>query len=580
MDRIFRIKFSHCICVTVVLLFYNEAKSQPPHFRNPLDIPIQLAANFGEIRADHYHTGYDIRTNEKIGYAVHAAADGYISRIKVSPYGYGNVIYITHPNGYMTVYGHLDHFNDAIGKFVKEQQYTKQSFEVELFPDASKFPVKEGDIIAYSGNSGSSEGPHLHFEIRDAHGETYPLNPEKFLPVEDHERPRFHSLFFYDPGQFGNEDTAIEVFKVVSTDSTSHLQKSNNHPAIIGLDSIEVDEPTIELGVEAEDILQKSSNGIYKLTAALDGKTFFSMKMDRLDFANGRYVNAHLDYHALMKNHNEVQRLFILPGDHDDVYDSIVNYGKIQLKDTMFHLVRITATDDAGNGSSLQFNIKYSGKNLQENLPPSSSSVFHFQQENSFRNDSMKLEVPAGALYDDLYFQYSKTDSGSGNYFSAINHVHDPFTPIHKSCELNLLPRKIPDSLKSKAIIVYRNSRGTLSGKTTSWNGNSLTAKILNFGDYFVMLDTTPPVLTPVALRQNQRVAANQISFMCADNLSGISKYNAYLDGKWLLMEYDAKNNRMICRLDDSLVPGNHVLKIVVSDQVNNESRYILHFKK
>ncbi|MFI5135272.1 MAG: M23 family metallopeptidase, partial [Chitinophagales bacterium] len=211
--------FSLCLCFSAVFIFCGKANSQTPHFRNPLDIPIHLAANFGEIRADHYHTGYDIRTNEKTGLPVHAAADGYVSRIKVSPYGYGNALYITHANGYMTVYGHLDHFNDAIGKFVKEQQYAKQSYEVELFPDASKFPVKEGDIIAYSGNSGSSEGPHLHFEIRDAHGETYPLNPEKFLPVEDHEQPRFHSLWIYALDQCCNQDTAFEVFKVISTDS-------------------------------------------------------------------------------------------------------------------------------------------------------------------------------------------------------------------------------------------------------------------------------------------------------------------------------------------------------------------------
>ena len=188
MEKIF------AITVLVFSLPSSHAIAQET-FRNPLGIPTELSANFGEIRTDHFHTGYDIRTNEKTGYKVYSAADGYVSRIKVSAFGFGKVLYINHPNGYMTVYGHLDRFNDAISKYVKQQQYANQSFEVELFPDASMFPLKQGDVIALSGNSGGSEGPHLHFEIRDASDESFPVNPAQFLPVADHVAPTFKGMF-------------------------------------------------------------------------------------------------------------------------------------------------------------------------------------------------------------------------------------------------------------------------------------------------------------------------------------------------------------------------------------------------
>ncbi|MEO6167118.1 MAG: M23 family metallopeptidase, partial [Chitinophagales bacterium] len=191
--------FTACCCIFIfqLILSTNAIAQSAGYFRNPLDIPITLSANFGEIRSNHFHTGFDIRTNAEIGYKVHAAADGVISRIKVSATGFGNVVYISHPNGYMTVYGHLDRFTDAIAAYVKQQQYAKQSFEVELFPDAGKFPVKKSDLIAYSGNSGSSGGPHLHFEIRDASGETFPLNPATFYQLNDTIPPKFSAAYLY-----------------------------------------------------------------------------------------------------------------------------------------------------------------------------------------------------------------------------------------------------------------------------------------------------------------------------------------------------------------------------------------------
>lgn len=582
MKKMIAVRFSLCLCFSVVLLFLKAALAQQSNFRNPLDLPIQLSANFGELRTDHYHTGWDIRTNGKTGYAVHAAADGYVSRIKVSPFGFGNVLYITHPNGYMTVYGHLDRFNDAIAKYVKQQQYAKQSFEVELFPDASKFSVKEGDLIAYSGNSGSSEGPHLHFEIRDAGGQSYPLNPKQFLPITDMEPPQFSALYVYDLS--GGRNASQEMrYAVTKRDSIYHVinktTAAGKSKLAAQFDTLLLASAAFGLAVDARDLLNSATNGIYQLECVLDGSVIYSLRMDRLDFANGRYVNAHLDYAAWRNSKTAVQKLFVMPGDKNTIYSPLVNRGLIALKDTLFHQIRIKATDDNGNTSSLQFVVKRISNAVQKEAVASSPNHFAFDRANTFNSDSIKLSLPAGVLYEDVDFVYSMDNAAAQKSFSAIHHVHNAFTPLHSFCDLSILPRKIPETLKSKAVIVYRNENGRISSKTTRWDGNFLATRIRDFGDYFVMLDTAKPKIT-TAIAQNQLITSNHISFTVSDNLSGITQYNAFTDNQWTLTEYDAKNNRMQCEIGDSLPIGNHELKLIVKDEVNNEATFILLFRK
>jgi hypothetical protein len=324
------------------------ATAQPAnYFRNPLDIPISLSANFGEIRTDHFHTGFDIRTGGKTGLKVYAAAEGYVSRIKVSAGGFGNALYITHPNGYMTVYGHLEKFNSAISKYVKEQQYAKESFEVELFPDATKFPVKKGDVIALSGNSGSSGGPHLHFEIRDASGESYPLNPASFLKLYDTIPPVFKLLWLSSTEKMNDQPLKFAVKK-----SGSVFVPLN--------DSITINAQSVGIGVEVYDYMNHTSNdyGVYEIAEKVDGKTIYSVKFDRLDFSNGRYVNAYTDYQEERRSGQLIQRLFRLPGDKNSIYHDLTNDGKIMLVDTLYHKVIVQASDAYGNAATLSFYIR------------------------------------------------------------------------------------------------------------------------------------------------------------------------------------------------------------------------------
>ena len=145
------------------------------YFQSPLEIPLILSGTFAELRSNHFHSGLDIKTQQQSGLKVMAAASGFVSRIKVSHFGYGKALYITHPNGYTTVYAHLQNFNPEIDAYIKHRQYKNESYEIELFPKAGELLVNNGDIVAYSGNTGGSGGPHLHFEIRNK--QEHPMNP-------------------------------------------------------------------------------------------------------------------------------------------------------------------------------------------------------------------------------------------------------------------------------------------------------------------------------------------------------------------------------------------------------------------
>lgn len=551
-------------------LFQHESMAQAGnYFRNPLDIPIKLSSNFGEIRPDHFHTGFDIRTNEKTGYSVYSAANGYVSRIKVSGTGYGNVLYITHPNGYMTVYGHLDRFNDTIARFVKKQQYIKESFEIELFPEANKFPVKKGDLVAYSGNSGGSGGPHLHFEIRDASGETYPVNPASFFKLADTLPPKFSALYLYS---INKTISKPRRFQVGVADSCN----------IYSADSIIVNSKTIGIAADVRDYMNATTNdyGIYEFSVTIDLQPIYSLQFDRLDFSNGRYANAFIDFAIKKESGITVQRFFRLPGDHNPIYRDLVNDGKISFNDTAYHQVVITAKDAYGNSSELMFFAKYSGNNKNEIPDTTVSEIFRYNESNSFSADSIRLSLPSNILYEDLDFQYSISGTNDLKINSALHHVHDALTPLHSYYNISLLPRLIADSLKPKAVIVYFNSKGNRSSKTSHWEGKWLLARAREFGDFAIMLDTVAPKISPVGMKQDQLLRTNTLKFLITDNLSGIVSYRGLLDGKWILMEYDPKNNRLSCELDKDLSQGSHSLKIILTDDVKNQNSYTFKFKK
>ncbi len=566
------IKYAAPFLIIMIFLlgFYQKASSQSStKFTSPLDIPLELSANFGEIRANHFHTGFDIRTNERTGYKVYASADGYISRIKISAGGYGKAIYITHPNGYMTVYAHLEKFAEEIASYVLNEQYSKQSFEVELFPSHEKFPVAQGDLIAYSGNSGSSGGPHLHFEIRDASGETYPLNPGLFFKLNDTITPRFFNLHLY----------SLDVLQV---EHERFPIKNNGVNYLIKPDSIIVNSATSGIGIEAKDFMNNSGNdfGIYEFSLTTDDKLIYNIQFNRIDFVNGRYVNAFIDYSEKKRSGTVIQRLFRMPGDHNTIYHNLVNNGILQFSDTEYHKIDVAAKDVYGNVSHLNFYLKQKKIDLQNDVVVENTPFFHYDQQNNFNEDSIQLSFPANVFYENLNFQYSMESTYPNSRYSALHHVHNRFTPVHSYYTIRLLPRYIPASIKSKALIVYEDGNGEQIAKTTTWENEWLVTSAREFGDFYVMVDTSPPKIVPLRIVQNKLLTGNMLRFSISDNLSGIVNYSGYLDSKWFLMEYDPRNGQLSGMLPPDLPAGEHSLILIVNDDVKNGRTYTFNFKK
>lgn len=556
----------------ILLLVFSgvtaSAQNYPQnYFINPMSGSLTISGNFGEPRDNHFHSGIDFTTRKQTKLKVYASASGYVSRIRVSAGGYGKAVYVTHPNGYMTVYAHLDHFADKLQQYVRKNQYAKQSFEMDLYPDRNLFPVKQGEVIAYSGNSGSSTAPHLHFEIRDASGESYPLNPLAFgIKVEDNVTPLIQSLAFY-PLDLCCGLRGPKIFPVKQNTVTP--------------DTIISAFNKLGFGVIVSDWMNGSDSdgdfGIYSLELQFDGKTIYSFQMNRLDFAEGRYANCAIDYARKKINKTKIYRAFLLPGNNAGIYKDVSDRGVIELKDSDVHDVTVTAKDFYGNAAVLHFRIKYVAS---VNSAPvvNYQKIFDWKEPNSITDDSIRLDFPANCFYDDFYFSYSKEEGKGKNYFSPVYFVGDIYTPLHKAFTIKIFSRKIPESLRSKALIVQQNNK-TLRGKPSEWEGNYLLTLTNEMGEFCVMIDTVSPVIQSLNGKSNLHQPGNNIRFKISDNLSGIAKYNGYLDDKWVLMEFDAKSNTLTYTVESTLAKGDHSLKVVVEDGVKNKSSLTYKFK-
>ncbi len=575
--------FKVLISILTISVLFSFNKTLPliddNIFRVPIDINLYVAGSFGEPRGDHFHTGIDFSTRGKTGIPIHAIADGYVSRIKVQAGGYGHALYIMHPNGYMSVYGHLSKYADAIEKYVIEQQFAKKSFEVDLYPEKDLLKVKQGDEIAFSGNTGTSTAPHLHFEIRDASGESFPLNPLKWIHIEDHKPPVIHGLMIYQ----------FNTIECLAEEKLYAVTKTGNEYTVTP--TIVVSKLKTEIGVRAKDFMDASDAdgdfGIYSIQSSIDEKEFYSFSLDKLDFSEGRYCNAHIDYAQNKMKLIQIYRNCILPGNKASIYNNIINRGILELTDTLKHNIEITVKDYAGNSSVLKFKIKKSSvANKTAEVPSKGfAKLFKWNEENSYSTDSLKITMPEGNLYEDLYFACKKKTYAAGKIKSPTYAVGDPYAPIHNAVILAILPTNIPENLKSKAVICFRNYKGSVSGKTTNWNGNYCETKIREFGEYYVTLDTTKPAVTLLNLTANQTLTENSIKVKITDNLSGVTKYNGYIDGEWILMELDFKSNTLVWNKNASgkngitISAGEHIFKLIVADEVGNTTTKTIKFK-
>jgi hypothetical protein len=541
----------------------------------PVGIPIFLAGNFGEPRANHYHSGIDIKTNGATGVAVRSVSSGYVSRIKVEPGGYGKALYIRHPDGYTSLYGHLQSFQEEISDYVKSEQYRRESFSVDLFPEPTRFVITQGQLIALSGNSGSSDGPHLHFELRETASEN-PINPlVRSFHVKDVTPPIVEKIHIYSLKDSRDwvKPIAVSVKKIGSVYSPV-ADTPVPFDALSGI------------GLETFDLIDGSANrcGVYKILGFLDEELFFESCMDEFSFAETRYMNSLMDYKKYQNERKYVLRLFIEPNNQATIYKFAKNRGRIELKNNNIHKFRIVIQDVAGNQSEVKFDAKLdlSKFSHDKDVLPLYSAYFNYEEPNYFAANGMEISLPAGALYDDLYFKYSVSALKTGSY-SKLHEVHYPSVPVHQYYRIAIEAINLPNNLRGKATIAQRTGTNKFTSIGGSWEGNNLVARTRNFGAFCIMVDSIKPTISPLNFSSATELKfLNTLKFSVKDDFTGIQRFYGEIDGKWILLEYDPKNNLLEYKFDSARIQSGieHKMVIRVTDQMGNQTSYnILFFR-
>jgi murein DD-endopeptidase MepM/ murein hydrolase activator NlpD len=555
--------------VTKAQYLFSNSKYPLVDFRPPLDIvPPALSGSFGEIRGNHFHSGIDYRTNQREGYPVFAIADGYISRIRVQNSGFGLALYLSHPNGYTSVYGHLQRFNPKIAQQVEQIQYAKKTFELDEYPAATMIPIHKGDVIGYSGNRGSSGGPHLHFEIRDSKTEAT-INPQLFgLDIPDNIPPVIYSMYVYRLNlKPFNEFTPKQYYPVSGAAGTYRLKNVN----------------TLKLGGEfgfgitVTDRHNGASgtNGVYSIQLEVDGKLVFTSALEQFRFENSKAVNSHMDYPAYMTSKVKIQKSFVDPGNPLNIYYNLVNNGRISFTDQGLHQVKYIITDSKGNASTLEFQVQADNNAIVNTPVAPAGTLFPYNQVNEFKNNEVKVLIPQGSLYNDLNFIYATRPRPTGNAYSAIHQVHNNLTPLHNGFELWIKADSSLTPYADKAVIVNTNR---VSQGGTYENGY-VKARPGNFGSFFIAIDTLAPTIVPINISPGKSMRGiSKMSFKLRDNLSGLRSFNGYIDGKWVLMEFDTKTATLWHTFDERTAPGKHTLTLVVDDLKNNSKTLNLDF--
>jgi murein DD-endopeptidase MepM/ murein hydrolase activator NlpD len=529
------------------------------YFSNPLDIPLVLAGTFGELRTNHFHAGIDIKTEQKEGLNVLAAAGGYVSRIKVSLWGYGKVLYVTHPNGYTSVYAHLQKFNDEIEAYVKKQQYKKESYEIHLFPKAEDLPVSKDEIIALSGSTGGFVGPHLHFEIRDTKSEK-PINPFYFgIEVKDSKKPRINNLIGYaltKNSHINSANTPLQL-SYKKLDNGDYLASKIN---AFG---------EISFGVNVYDQLDGAynKNGLYSLSLTVNGKKIHEFRATSFSFYETKYINLLVDYERLEELNQRVQKTFTEPSNKLNMYNTNINNGYINIEDGLSYTATIVAKDFKGNTQKITIPI-VGKKDSTLVIKPINKTPYKINKSefNKFTKDNVTVAFPKNTFYSDLYLDFDVKD--------AVAKVHTPTIPLDKKYTLTFDVSTYSEAAKKQLYIASVDKNGKTSYQTTVKKENTFYTTTKNLGKYTLKKDTINPSIKLHNIKNEQWLTHfKTLQVKISDKDSGVKSYRGEIDGEWILMEYNVKNDLLTYNFSDkNFTEAKHELKVVVIDNVGNQS--------
>jgi hypothetical protein len=572
------IKGNYSISHAALILFlfsFLKVESQAVHskypqgyFANPLNIPMSLSANFGELRPNHWHMGLDIRTDKKENYPVFASADGYVAHIGIRPQSFGRFIIINHPNGFSTLYAHLNEFYPALEKYVREKQTEKESWAIEIDFTEKDFKVKKGNEIAKSGNTGGSQGPHLHFEIRETKTDRS-LNPLLFgMPLQDDVAPTLLKLAMYDRS-ISTYDQTPKLFSLKKTDSGYIIPR---------MPVLKTGFKKLSFAIQAVDKFtgSQNGNGIYTARIFKDEEPIAEFILDEIDYSESEYINAQIDYRYYKAGKGYFQHISPLPGKEERIYHLYNEDGLIHLDDTLQHTVTIQVGDANENFSSTSFLIQFT-ESINTNRPARRPDNLIPGNVNVIEKTGFEAYLPARCIYDTIQPVYNNSSSILPNAVSVLHQLNDNSYPVHEEMIIRIKPTiEVKKEWRDK-IVIQRNAGNAIL--KPAWQGEWLSAKSGAFGSFIALVDLTPPQLNSIGKGDTVNLSpASRIVFTPTDN-SGIKSFHAELDGKWLMFTND-KGRSWIYKFDEQCPFGVHELKVRVEDIAGNATEKTWWFKK
>ena len=546
--------FLRILFTTLFISNINFGISQEIDFHTPIDAPFDLSGTFGEFRS-RFHTGIDFKSRGVQGQKIFSIEDGYVSRIEVNNYGYGKVIYIDHLNGFTSVYAHLKNFNSELDEYIKSELYKSKRNSIKKFPKTNQLRINKGEVIGYSGNTGRSFGPHLHFEIRDTKSQDA-INPLMFnYSYKDDERPIIRGLYII------NENNSL----VRNSPIRKKVKKINDSTYTV--DDFEYN-GKIGIGLDIYDIQYKNlynQNGVYKVELFIDSILKYSYKMDKIKFSENHYKKIMYDYLSLARKNRKVLKIYT-PRNSDlsflknNKFNGIINSDSI--RDNSL-LVRVS--DWNGNSSSIKFNLK-ANDSISRRSSYNGIEILTNQNYTLNKNSSI-IEIGKNTFYDDLLMNIS--------YQSDTLNLGKEKDPFRSSIRIKL-PHKISDTLELRQSFVGKIINGKISYISSKKNKSYIYANTSSLGEYIISKDTLKPDIKPVNFKNNSNVKVkNTLKLRLKDDLSGIKNYSSYFNGNWALFEYEPKSNMIFHNLSDGIIKdGENELIIKYEDGVGNKGVY------
>lgn len=553
-----RLIFFFFVAISTSALAQNNYPQD--YFGSPLGIPLILSGTFAELRSNHFHAGLDIKTQQRVGLNVYAAAGGFVSRIKVSHFGYGKALYITHPNGYTTVYAHLNKFSPEIEAYVKKNQYQKETFEIELFPTAGDLKIEKGAIVALSGNTGGSGGPHLHFEIRDKN--QHPINPLLFgIDIKDSINPFVYSVYAYplDDKSFINNSNSRKKLRLIPLQNGDYNVENIEAYGHIGF------------GVETIDRLDLAANknGVYNIQSFINGRKNFELDFSKFSFGETKHINRLIDYEHYKSKKKRIQKLF-KPYQPLSLYKNVLNDGVLFIQDSTHSVFKIKVSDFKQNNAWVTINIE--GKKNKVNTPEPEKTSPYFINNNettTLKKGKVLVTFNKNTFYDDFYLDFKvKNDT---------LFLHEDIIPTKKNFQISFDVSSYSDADKRKLYIAKLIGHNKFPAYSkTKRKDNVLTTYSRTLGTFALATDTENPTITPINFKKGQWLSNFRfLKIKIDDSLSGISNYRATVNGKWILMEYDYKTKTLTHDFNDGLISETkNNLKLIVTDNVGNSATF------